>query len=360
MNKKRVMITGASGYIGAMLVSVFANREDIDIVFAIDKDEEVEMIKNHKNKDKIVFFKGNLANSNWQIMAETLRPEIIIHTAWQIREIYGQRNISWIYNIIGSDKVFDFVFSNNFVKRLIHFSTVASYGAFYDNKLDYRYKETDILRKTEYLYAEEKRICEEHLSEKYNNSKTINENDNKPMVMVLRPASVTGPRLRYDINKFSLQSALSGSLKKQKGLLSKIIVAMTSFMPATSDWMRQYIHEDDVVDIVLLLSLDDKIKDQYEIYNICPPGRVVRPQDMAEALNKKFININPKIIRLVFGLFWHATRGRVPTAPGVWSGYSYPIGVDGSKITKKYNYNYTYESIEALKEEKGRFAKNLN
>ena len=78
---------------------------------------------------------------------------------------------------------------------------------------------------------------------------------------------------------------------------------------------------------------------------------------MASSMNKIAIKINPKIIQLVFSFFWHITAGRVPTSPGVWSGYSYPIGVDGSKISKQYQYQYQWESIEALQDNKqGKYA----
>ena len=358
--KKRVLITGAAGYIGSMLVSVLAARDDIDKILAIDKDEQTDITKGYG--DKVLYLQANIASANWDIIADSIKPDVIIHTAWQIREIYGNRNLSWIYNIVASDKVFAFAFSHTYVKRLIHFSTVASYGAFANNTKEYKYKEEDKLRETDYLYAEEKRICEEHLKEKCDSigiseDHTSNEYKHKPMVMVLRPASITGPRLRNDINKFSLQSALSGSLKRQKGILNKIVASMTSFMPSTRNWLRQYIHEDDVIDIVMMLALDDKVNDQYEIYNICPDGPVVLGHDMAKALNKKKININPQIIRIIFAAFWHFTRGRVPTSSGVWSGYSYPIAVDGNKITNRYGYKYKYESLNALKEEKGRYLK---
>jgi nucleoside-diphosphate-sugar epimerase len=49
------------------------------------------------------------------------------------------------------------------VKRLVHFSTVASYGSFPDNSVDHRYTEDEPFRQTDYLYAEEKRIAEAHL-----------------------------------------------------------------------------------------------------------------------------------------------------------------------------------------------------
>ncbi len=378
---KNIMITGAAGYIGAMMVDVYAGRDDVGTILAIDKEPEPNFLKNKYNKNKIVYLQANLADNDWVLLAQQIKPEIIIHAAWQIREIYGRRDLSWRYNITASDKVFDFAFSHDYVNRLIHFSTVASYGALSTNDINYKYKETDKLRETVYLYAEEKRIAERHLAQKYteyidrttttisnilekNINKSVVENkheeNTEKRVMIIRPASITGPRLRNDMNKFSLQSALSGKLKKQKGILNKIVGNMTSFMPATHGWLRQYIHEDDVTDIVAMLAFDNNINDRYEVYNICPPGPVMLATDMAKALGKKPININVRLIQLVFALFWHITRGRVPTAPGVWMGYSYPIGIDGSKINNKHNYGYQYESLEALTLDRGRYSKNVN
>ena len=365
MDKKRVMITGAAGYIGAMLVDYMASRDDVGLIFAIDKDPETELTKKwtdnanskgennskRENACRVLYFQGNLANPNWEIIANTYKPEIIIHTAWQIREIYNRRDVSWLYNIVGSDKVFDFAFNHDYVKRLIHFSTVASYGASPHNDINYKYTESDILRESVYLYAEEKRITEGHLLAKYNVA------THKPMVMILRPASITGPRLRYEMKKFSLQSALSGSLKKQGGILNQIVGTMTSFMPSTKGWLRQYVHEDDVVQIVSTLALSTDVHDEYEIYNLCPPGPVVTPEDMSKALGKSHINIPERLIQVVFAIFWHLTRGRVPTAPGVWLGYSYPIGVDGSKVTNRLEYKYNFESLAALTKNEGRYKK---
>ena len=51
----------------------------------------------------------------------------------------------------------------------------------------------------------------------------------------------------------------------------KIISAMVSFVPVTPKWLRQYIHEDDVCDLVALLAFDGKVNHKYEVFNICPP-----------------------------------------------------------------------------------------
>lgn len=345
----KIFITGGAGYIGAMLCDQFAQRADVEKIITLDKEPETELTKNNPNKNKIEYLEMNTSDDSWVEKLKAFAPDVVIHTAWQIRHMYGDEKTEWKWNIDGSDKIFDFAFSTSSVKKLIHFSTVASYGAFSDNKIDHFYKEEEGFRKSGYLYAEEKRITEEHLEERYKKAK---ENGWNGQVFIVRPAAITGPRGRYDRIRFGLQSALSGNL--HGGLSYKIVTLLTSFVPVTKGWLRQYIHEDDVTDIVSLFTFND-LEGSYEVFNISPPGDVVFGKDMAEAVGKKTIPIYPWMARVAFFFFWHATRGKIPTSPGSWRGYSYPIAVDGSKLTKQYGFVYKYPSKEAFVKNEGRY-----
>jgi nucleoside-diphosphate-sugar epimerase len=297
---------------------------------------------------KLTYLQINTADE-WEEKVRPFAPDIVIHTAWQIREMYGHHDIEWKWNIDGSDKVFDFAFGEAGVKRLIHFSTVASYGAFATNSINHRYTEDEPFRKSQYLYAEEKRICEEHLEERY---KKAHEKGSKVSVAIVRPAAITGPRGRFMRIRFGLQAALAGQLKD--ALVYRLITAMVSFVPVTPKWLRQFIHEDDVVDLVVVLAFTEP-KGAYEVFNICPPGAVVLGPDMAKAVGKRTFMIYPWMARLAFFWFWHLTRGKVPTGPGAWRGYSYPIAVDGSKLTKEYGFKYAYPSFDAFYYTNGRY-----
>ncbi|HZS43121.1 MAG TPA: NAD-dependent epimerase/dehydratase family protein [Candidatus Paceibacterota bacterium] len=352
MKNLTIFITGAAGYVGAMLADQFSERDDVRELILLDKEPFPEFLK---DKPKITYIHTNLINDNWQEKVRAKNPDIVIHTAWNIREMYGDRKTQWQWNVGASDKVFDFAFGTPSVKKLIHFSTVASYGAFKTNKIDYRFKETDPFRKTDYSYAEEKRITEEHLKEKYEEAKKST-GVSLPQVFILRPAAITGPRGRFMRVRFGLQSALSGQLKDEKPASYRIISRLVAVVPATREWVRQFIHEDDVNDIVKKLTFED-VSGQYEIFNICPPGEVVRAKDMARAVGKKTLSVTPQMIRLAYFWAWHLSRGKIPTARGSWKSYSYPIAVDGSKITKMYGYQYEFESLEAFTKLEGRYAK---
>lgn len=343
MEKHTVVVTGAAGYVGTMLVRRFAAREDVAKVIGIDKEPVPDLVK---DEPKLVYLETNLADDGWEEKVGAYAPDIVIHTAWQIREIYGNRPLSWKWNIEGSERVFRFAYGTPSVKRLIHFSTVASYGAFPTNTIEYRFTEEDPFRKTDYLYAEEKRIAEERLEQ------CFEEAERKVPTAIVRPAAITGPRGRYMRIRFGLQAALAGQLKDSP--VYRLVSLMTRFVPVTPRWLRQFIHEDDVVNLVELLALSEP-KGEYEVFNICPPGDVVLGKDMAEAVGKKAILIQPWMARIPFALLWHGTRGKVPTAKGSWKGYSYPIAVDGSKLTRVYGYEYRYPSLDAFRYTDGEY-----
>lgn len=334
--KHTILITGAAGYVGAMLVEKFAARDDVQLVIGIDKEPKPESFDSIEN---LAYFQMNTADG-WEELVHDLAPDIIIHTAWQIREIYGDRELTWKWNIDGSDKVFDYALTYPSVKRLIHFSTVASYGAYPDNTVEQRFTEKDPFRLMDYLYSEEKRIAEAHLEEKYQERK-----NKEVSVAIVRPAAITGPRGRFMRIRFGLQATLSGQMKDS--FAYRIVSAMVSVVPVTPKWLRQFIHEDDVVGIMERLAFGEPVKG-YEVFNICPPGAVVLGADMAKAVGKRVLPVAPWMVRLPFFVFWHLTRGKIPTGPGAWKSYSYPIAVDGSKVTRELGYPYAYESLDAF------------
>lgn len=331
-----------------MLIDLFSRRPDVGRIIAIDKEPLPDLIKDAPH---LTYIMANTCDSTWKQAVAEAKPDVVIHTAWQIREMYGHKDTQWRWNVDGSNEVFDFAFSCPSVKKLIHFSTVASYAARPDNEVEHRFTEDEPFRTSDYLYAEEKRIVEENLKARHEAAKA---KGSGVQVAIIRPAAITGPRGRFMRVRFGLQSALSGQLKES--FVHRLISFMVSFVPVTDKWSRQFIHEDDIADIVALLSFGD-LKNPYDVFNACPPGPVVRGRDMAEAVQKRAVRIPPWAIRCAFFVMWHATRGRVPTSKGGWKSYSYPITVDGSKLERLYGYVYKWQSKDAFVKKEGRYAK---
>ncbi len=347
--KHTLFITGAAGYVGAMLADQFSKRDDVLKIVALDKEPEPELLRGNS---KIIWIMANTSDGSWRAMAAPHKPDIVIHTAWQIREMYGKKKRQWQWNVDGSCAVFDFAFSNDCVEKFVHFSTVSSYGAESTNTLEQRFTESDPFRENEYLYGIEKRVVEDRLKERFHAARK-NKNTHVPKVFVVRPAAITGPRGRFMMKeRFGLQAALSGKLSRS--FIHRLVSFMVSVVPAPPLWLRQFIHEDDVADIIGMFSFKD-VDGDYEVFNICPPGKPVLARDMAAAVGKRVLPISPYIVRVAFFIFWHLTRGRIPTSRGGWKFYSFPVAVDGSRITQKYGFSYRFGSLDAFRKTTGRY-----
>jgi nucleoside-diphosphate-sugar epimerase len=332
-----LFITGAAGYVGAMLCDQFHDRPNVAKIIALDKNPMPDLLK---GKSKIVWITANTSDTTWQELVTSHAPTVVINTAWQIREMYGKKEMQWKWNVTGSRTVFDFAFNTPSVRKLIHFSTASGYGAFPTNTLEHFFKEDEQLREDIYLYGIEKIQAERELESVYAEARS-KEGAHIPQVFVVRPAALTGPRGRYMFKRFGLQSVL------RKGL---------PIIPiANNIWCRQFIHEDDVCDIVDLLTFK-QLEGKYEVFNITP-NSIVLAHDMAEVMKKKTFRITPTIVRMTFFVLWHLSRGKIPVSKGGWRFYSYPIVMDGTKLTQKYGYKYKFESRAALEKKEGRYAK---
>ncbi len=339
--KKRILITGAAGYVGAMLCEHFARRSDVESIFGLDIAARPDMLAAYKN---IIWEQANTVDDTWQKRAADFAPHVVVHTAWHIRDMYGNTEQQWRWNVEGSKKVFDFAFAAH-VERLIHFSTAAIYGAYASNTCEHLFTEEEPMREAEYRYGIEKRAVEDALREKANGHTDVS-------VAVVRPAAITGPRGRFARIRFGLQSALSGQL--QGNMLYRVISLMVSYVPATPWWVRQFVHEDDVADIITRLSFGP-LSSTYEIFNLAPPGEPVFARHMARAVGKRVLPIMPWMVRVAYFVFWHMTRGKVPTSRGVWRFYSYPLLMNGSKVTRELGYTYQYSSQDAFYYTNGRY-----
>ncbi len=332
----KIFITGAAGYIGGMLTDFFLKDPSAEIVAALDlKDIKEATDRFSEENPKLKWITWNLGDDGWQEKVLKDGPiDIIIHCAYIIRQGYGEKRMWQIKsNITAADKIFEFAFKNN-VKKFIHFSTVASYGAIKKNSLDKWFKEEDIFMEEKYLYGVDKKIIEENLQKAFKNKKS------KTKVVVIRPCAVTGPRGQNMFKRFGLIQMV------KKGLFAVPVIGDKS--------ARQYIHEDDVKEIIRIIAKEDNARDDYEIFNIAPPDYILL-KNQARLMGKTVFKIPFWLGWLGFFLLWHLSRGRIPTVPEGIRSYAFPIIVDGSKIVKiGFQYKYT-NCAEILKADKGHY-----
>jgi UDP-glucose 4-epimerase len=326
----RVLITGAAGYVGSILIKALALSADVDEIVGVDLKPKPDRLA---ASTKVAWIQADVSTDDWQTAARNYRVDAVVHLAFQIRQLYGRhQRTQRRWNIGGARKVFAFALGEPSVRRLIHFSTITAYGGHRSNSLAARFRETAELTERDYLYGSHKREIEQVLHDAYAAS------NRRTHVTVLRCASISGPYGRFVVGRFGIVSTLT---------------SLFPFLPCgRADFGRQYLHEDDIADIVALL-LTAPHRETYEVFNASPDDYLAS-DDLASLLQKRTITIPPVLLRGLFALCWRISRGRIPTPRGAWKFLTYPIAVDGSALTETYNYRYQFTSANALMARVGR------
>ncbi len=321
----KILVTGASGYIGSMLTYFLSLKENIEKIYTLDVKAPKIL---WQPGGKIIFIKKNLVEGWEEEIKEKI--DVVIHLAFWIRRSFFNLQKHLYENSFGFEKVLNFC-SKNDVKKIIVTSSIAVYGANKENNEKMPFKEDDELREKVYLYGKEKIEMEKRAKKFYE------ENRDKE-VIILRLATVTGPFAQKYFKK-------SGLLKFMKELTPFIFLS-------SENSLRQYVHEDDVVSAFLFV-LEKDFPQKFEIFNIAPPNFLYF-KEIAQITKKKIIKIPYKILKILFFFLWHFSLGKIPTAPGSENSYTFPIFCDGSKI-EKYGFKYQFSSLDAFLGEKGFF-----
>ena len=122
-NERTIFIVGA-GYVGEMLADQMSKRNDVRKIITLDKEPQSDF---SKTIPKLVYMQHNMADDGWQEEVAKYEPDTIVHTAWQIRAMYGNQKEQWRWNVDGSDTVFNFAFLQPSVCRVPLHGTQASH-----------------------------------------------------------------------------------------------------------------------------------------------------------------------------------------------------------------------------------------
>jgi UDP-glucose 4-epimerase len=322
----RLLITGAAGYVGALLAERYAAMPEFDFILVTDQTNSRSRIK-VQDTVRLKEETGRLQDPDFvQVLERHLPLDAVIHSAFAIRAGYGedgQRREQ--ANLDACRNVFELCFKHQ-VKKLIYISSAAVYGARPDNRADHLFTEKEPLREDIYPYGVQKRLSEELLQSLQREWQP----DTK--VAVVRPCSIIGPRfLAESTKKITLLSFLQGLLPVIPEL--------------STEWARQYLHEEDLVAAIRHLLLIDRETD-FDVFNLAPAD-YLRASQIAETLGKRTAHLPAWLVRAGFAVLWHTTRGRIPTARGSVNFFRYPVNLDGSKITRL-GFQYRHGSREAL------------
>ena len=320
-----IIVTGSAGYIGRLLVKKLSADDSIRQIIGIDLLPEPEWMK---SDPKVKWIRADLAIKEWQNKIPKDVPiDAVIHCAFKIRNPYGKRRIVEANNVNACHAVFEFSIRRN-VPKLIYLSTVSVYGAKPEN-ISKLLSEEEPLSEKENPYGYQKILTERDLNLLIKNSNAATQ------AFVLRLNSVTGP--------------VGQSLSSKFGLIDFLKKLLPFIIEANPSWARQFVHEDDVIQLIYLLTVKDfaNAGTTSRVFNVAPP-EFLTANDISKVLGKKKLVVPPTLVKPLFFLAWHLSLGHIPTRPDSTKGILYPINVDGSRVEKMTGFHYAYTAEDAF------------
>lgn len=238
--KKKVLITGAAGFIGSHLVDYLLNKNDISKIVLIDnlEDGTLKNLKNALKSPKVKFYKKNINNFD-AIKKYFKKIDVVFHLAALSDVVPSIENPREYLNtnIMGTINVLESIRANN-VKKIIYAASSSCYGI----PKNYPTSENDKID-PRYPYSFSKNIGEQtilHWSKVYNIE-----------FISLRLFNVYGTRSRTN----SAYGAALGVFLKQK------LSGYPFTVIGNGKQKRDFVYVDDVVR-AFYLSIKNKIKNK--------------------------------------------------------------------------------------------------
>ncbi len=356
MGRMRIFVTGAAGYVGSFMLPALEQLDAVSEMIGVDLKPRPAHLS---GCTKLSWIQADVSGGEWLTEVRDRQIDALVHLAFQIPQLYGtEEEKQRRRNIEGARRVFSFALAEPTVRRVLHFSTISAYGAGPANCVEKRLVEEAPLTETEYLYGRQKKEIETILRELYART------EGAKHLIVLRCASITGPygrRQGCDRSRIARRGSCGRGSRTGLGRFG-IVSTLTNALPVLpcgrDDFGRQYLHEDDVVDIVTTI-LSAPLKPRMEVFNASPEDYLTA-KDLGDLIGKRPLVVPPVVLRMAFAALWRMTRGRIQTPPGAWKFLTFPIAVDGTRLTSTYGYHYRFTSREALLAVKGRYAEELS
>ncbi len=302
----KVLITGSSGSIGSVVATYLAEK-NIPVV-ALDLRDKQDSAKNGNYK----FHNCSITDKEKleKIFSEE-RPTHVIHLASTFHKI-RDRQLEYQIDVGGSAYILDICNRTSSVKQLVFSSSATIYGAHRDNPE--WISETDPVRPGKYVYG----LNKKHIEEMFMNS-PVREDLHR---VLCRICTVIGP-----------------TYNKPATIVSMLL--KVGWLPSfTRNNRVQFIHTDDLAELIYLILKDDEITG---IYNLAPDSYSAITDLMP---GKKYIWIPLGLVRLFISILWPLRLLNLEPA-GV-NASIYPIVIDPKKIISRYNYKFRYSSDQAF------------
>ena len=301
----KVAITGVSSKLASDIVPLLEKDDEISEILGID------LVKPSFNSSKIIFKKRDVRDK--QISEDLKGYDAIIHLAFIVLSIKSEME-AYSININGSKNIFDCAIKAG-VKRIVHASSVAAYGAFPENPVPMTEECPIRIMKNTFYYNETKYRVEKILDK-------IEKENPDVKISRLRPHIFLSPLE---------DNALGGRITEKN---------VYGFYPGM---LWQYVWAEDVAQ-AFYLALK---KGAHGAFNL-GADNPISSSEIATRLNKRLKIFPYTIIHSLVSLT-HALRLQYQLDPGWLRIARYPIIVDSSKAKEILGWRPKYDTLGAIK-----------
>ena len=301
----RVVVTGASGYVGAALVRRLQSESWVESIVALDVRPPCTDLgpkANFVRHDVSLPFDGVL---------EEFRPDTVVHLAFVLnpgRNGAAARRV----NVDGTANLLDEC-TRAGVRKVVYLSSSTVYGAHPDNPLMLT-EESPLRPMPGFQYSQDK-LAAESLVREYAKG--------KPGVIatVLRGCPVVGP----NADNFVARS-----------FLKRVLVAARGYDP-----QMQLLHEDDLTEVLAACAA----RDAAGLYNVAGDG-MLPWSEMVRTLGRPLVRVPVPLLRGVTALSW-ALRFQSDSSPAGLGFIMYPWTASAENLRAELGVTMRYTSRQA-------------
>ncbi|WP_340077828.1 SDR family oxidoreductase [Leptobacterium sp. I13] len=309
--KKRILITGAAGYIGNKLIHKLAeeNTEAIELVAGIDIKPPQEQMPH----EKFEFHQCDIRSDILDTLIKEKRINTIVHLASVVTPTKTMtRELMYEIDVVGTKKLYESAIKHR-VSQFVVTSSGAAYGYHHDNP-EWLYEGDALRGNKEFAYSDHKRLIEEMLS-------TYRKTNKLPQQLILRPGTILGKNVSNQITALFEKKAIIG-----------IQNATTPFV---------FIWDEDVVNIILQGIKENKSG----VFNLAGNGYVTL-KEIANILKKPYVAIPAWVIKSVLWLL-HKVK-LTQYGPEQVRFLRYRPVLANDTLKKEFPYTPTYTSKEVF------------
>lgn len=311
---RHILITGVSGYFGMKLVSFFEEKAEVERITGID----VKPPESHSGK--LTFIRRDVRDDLMDIFRDR-GIDCVIHAAYILPPIHDAGLMEDI-NINGTKNILSAA-ARSGVKQILDCSSTTAYGFHPDNP-PLLTEESPLRGNEDFTYAKNKRELEGWAREFEQANPDVS-------LIVVRPCFVVGPGFTNPMAKH---------------LCKKICI-----MPWKTEPL-QFIHEDDLVDIMYLLLK----KDKSGVFNLTADG-TMSFEEMISLLGGWPLKIPIGLLWPLNNLMWVLRVSFITEFPSPCLNLMrYPWIASNSKIKRELGYSFKYTTKTAF-ENFARFVK---